>query len=656
MKTSIRNTAFFALIAIAFTFTTATQAQNRPYRVSDREVQTVLDRIEDKTNDLKDEVERNLDNSNVNGTNREDSINTMISNFENATDRLKDNFRSRRSTTNDVDDVLTQAVRVNSFMRNNRLSQTTRSLWTQIRADLNTVAGYYQTRANWIDTVNNNGGGWQNNEGGYTATDAQIRMILDRIKQNNNRFRTSFNSWNRRYNRNNQNTTAGEVVDSTNELERALIELRNNYNNRNRNSRGIDDVMRPAAEINTYIGSNRTNSDVMNKWVIVRNDLTTLAGYYRVSFDWNNPYNNNGNNNGNQGGQNMSFDTRLTGTYRLNAGMSDNVSTVVDRAIRSANYSSNEQDRMRRNLERRLASPETLTFEKRGRQVTMSSANASSVVLNADGVKQTETSPNGRTVTTSVTATNNDLTINYEGDRMNDFYVSFMPIANNQLKVTRRLYLENQNTTVTSTSVYDKTSQAPMWNTGSTTVNNGGITNGFIIPNNTNLMATLDGAVSTRTAKDGDRFSMTVTSPSQYNGAVIEGNVVGERSGVVSGRANLSLSFNSIRLRNGQTYRFAGIVEQVQDTDGRLITVNNEGTVQDKSQTGTTVVRAGIGAVLGAIIGAIAGGGDGAAIGAGVGAGAGAGTVVLQGRDNLDLAAGSRFTITATAPANVSSR
>ncbi|MBK7393977.1 MAG: hypothetical protein IPI64_11875 [Chloracidobacterium sp.] len=646
----IRNSIFLALIALAFTFSTATQAQNRPYRVSDREVQNVLDRIEDKTNDLKDEVERNLDNSNVDGTNREDSINTMISNFENATDRLKDNFRSRRSTTNDVDDVLTQAIRVNSFMRNNRLSQNAQSLWAQIRADLNTIAGYYQTRANWIDTVNNNGGGWQNNQGGYTTTDAQIRTILDRIKQNNNRFRTSFNSWNRRYNRYNQNTTAGEVVDSTNELERALIDLRNNYNNLNRNSRGIDDVMRPAAEINTYIGSNRTNSDVMNKWVIVRNDLTTLAGYYRVSFDWNNPYNNNGN----QGGQNMSFDTRLTGTYRLNSGMSDNVSTIVDRAIRNANYSSNEQDRMRRNLERRLASPETLTFEKNGRQVTMSSTNAASVVLNADGTKQTETSPNGRTVTTTVTATRSDLTINYEGDRMNDFYVSFMPITNNQLKVTRRLYLENQNTTVTSTSVYDKTSPTAIWNT--TDPVNTGTTNGFIIPNNTNIVATLDGAVSTRTARDGDRFSMTVTSPSQYNGAVIEGNVVGERSGVVSGRANLTLSFNSIRLRNGQTYRFAGIVEQVEDTDGRLITVNNEGTVQDKSQTGTTVVRAGIGAVLGAIIGAIAGGGDGAAIGAGIGAGAGVGTVVLQGRDNLDLAAGSRFTITATAPANVSSR
>jgi len=181
--------------------------------------------------------------------------------------------------------------------------------------------------------------------------------------------------------------------------------------------------------------------------------------------------------------------------------------------------------------------------------------------------------------------------------------------------------------------------------TGGSTVNR------FLIPNNTGVVATLDTPLSTKTAKGGDRFSMTVTSPSQYRGAIIEGNVVGEQSGVVSGRANMSLSFDSIRM-GGQSYRFAGIVDQVRLASGDVVNVNNEGTVRDDSQTNKTVTRAGIGAALGALIGAIAGGGKGAAIGAGVGAGAGAGTVILQGRDNLDLDTGSQFTITSTAPAN----
>jgi len=40
--------------------------------------------------------------------------------------------------------------------------------------------------------------------------------------------------------------------------------------------------------------------------------------------------------------------------------------------------------------------------------------------------------------------------------------------------------------------------------------------------------------------------------------------------------------------------------------------------------------------------------GSGASVGAGVGAGAGAGSVVLQGRDNLELPSGTEFSLTAT--------
>ena len=85
--------------------------------------------------------------------------------------------------------------------------------------------------------------------------------------------------------------------------------------------------------------------------------------------------------------------------------------------------------------------------------------------------------------------------------------------------------------------------------------------------------------------------------------------------------------------------------------NGDRITVNNEGTIRDTNQTTQTVTRAGVGAVLGAIIGAIAGGGQGAAIGAGVGAGVGAGSVLITGRDQIELGAGSTFDITAFAPA-----
>ena len=78
--------------------------------------------------------------------------------------------------------------------------------------------------------------------------------------------------------------------------------------------------------------------------------------------------------------------------------------------------------------------------------------------------------------------------------------------------------------------------------------------------------------------------------------------------------------------------------------------MDSESTVEGKdSQTEKAVQRGAIGAALGAIIGAIAGGGKGAVIGAVIGAGGGAGTVVVEGRDQLDLQRGTELTITSSA-------
>jgi uncharacterized protein YcfJ len=112
----------------------------------------------------------------------------------------------------------------------------------------------------------------------------------------------------------------------------------------------------------------------------------------------------------------------------------------------------------------------------------------------------------------------------------------------------------------------------------------------------------------------------------------------------------VTFNFDRIRFRDGRTSSFAGFVESVRTVNGETVRVDNEGTVQDSSQTDRTVQRTAIGTAVGAIIGAIAGGGKGAAIGAVVGAGGGAGSVYVQGSDDLDLRSGTEITIRASGP------
>ena len=627
--------------------TTTTTTTTRSYRVTDTTVQALLSRIETRTDAYKRTMNRALDRSAVNNTDTEDNIFEFITEFENETDRLKQKFDSRQSVGTDVSQLLNRAAYIENFMRNNRLTAGAQRDWTSIRTDLTTLAGYYDVSWNWNTLPTNNNTTTVNTNTGsvpYRVSETNVRTLITRLETNSDNYRRQINADLDRSILNNSRSEDAFTGYIT-EFENAVDSLKQKFDSRRSVGADVENVLTRAYAIDSFMRDYRFSVATENQWKLVRADLDTLSNYYNVTWNWNRQYQ-----------PPSKFDEMLTGTYRLNVSQSDNVSEVVERAT-SAYYQVNQRERIRTNLERRLSAPDMLAIQKSGNQVTVASSTSPQVTFNADGVAKTETNPNnGRTTKVTASTYYDGVALSYEGERANDFYVNFIPMSNGQLKVVRRVYLENRSDTVTVASVYDKTGNTAQWSisNGNQNSNAGTVNNTFVIPNNTKLTAALTTPISTKTSQNGDRFTMQVTS-SEYNGAIIEGRVAKtERSGRVSGRATVSLEFDTISFRN-QTYRFAGIVDQVKLANGENITVNNEGTVRDNNQTTKTATRAGIGAAIGAIIGAIAGGGQGAVIGAGTGAGVGVGSVILQGRDDVVLDNGTEFSITASAPANVSS-
>ena len=358
---------------------------------------------------------------------------------------------------------------------------------------------------------------------------------------------------------------------------------------------------------------------------------------------------------GRSGGVSISVTNRLTGTYRLNQSRSDNPGTVADRVTR--NLARGDQQRLRNAVMRRLESPELLAIERNGRTITLASSLAAQITFDADGREQIEQTRNGRSIRTSATLSGDRLKVNSVGDRSVDFQVTFEPIDNGRgLRVTRRITDEGLKQAVVAKSVYDKSSdvaQLDVYSGARDYYPQVDVTrDSFFVPDGTQLVAVLNDNLSTKQAREGDRFTLTIRSPSPYDGSSIQGHVMTiNKSGRVAGRAEMSLEFDSIRLRDGRTSNFAGYIESIRTVNGENIRVDNEGRVQDPGgQTNRTLMRTGIGAAIGAVIGAIAGGGKGAAIGAAIGAGAGAGSVLIQGRDDLELMSGTEFMIRASAP------
>jgi hypothetical protein len=357
--------------------------------------------------------------------------------------------------------VLNRAMAVDRLMRNNTFSTRVQTEWTQIRTDLDTLAGYYNVTSNWNGTgvvvtpTAGMGGGWATNR--YTATDRDMRTLINRLRYRSSSFRTTFNRWSGRRGFWGDSGTNNDVVQAVGDLNTALNAYSSSYNNST--ARDLDTILRSAATIDAFVrSSNNLNYNVSSQWGLIRSDINTLTGYYGMTnWDWRAPvwdntagYGDRDRGYGGGYGRGGGFDAMITGTYRLNASRSDNVNEVIDRNL-GTTYDANGRLQQHQWLERRMMSPEMIVVEKHGNQVQFASSNAPQVTITADGSKQTETLPNGRTMTTSVSVTGRELTVNYEGDRANDFYVSFTP-AGRGLQVSRRIYLQNSNKTVTVNS------------------------------------------------------------------------------------------------------------------------------------------------------------------------------------------------------------
>src|SRR6185369_5998825 len=204
----------------------------------------------------------------------------------------------------------------------------------------------------------------------------------------------------------------------------------------------------------------------------------------------------------------------------------------------------------------------------------------------ADGRENVESTQQGRSVRVRASFSGDVLTITRTGERSNDFTVTFDPSnGGRDLIVTRTLYTDRLTQPVTVRTYYDRTSDVAELNIYDTNRegNTGGdvaTTGSFVIPNGTELVAVLNNDLSTQNVREGERFTMTVRS-GQYDGATIEGSVVSiNRGGRISGRSEMTLDFDTIRMRDGRSYRFAGILESVRTPNGDVVRVDNEGAVR----------------------------------------------------------------------------
>lgn len=472
-----------------------------------------------------------------------------------------------------------------------------------------------------------------------------------------------------------------ELYDEVRGFKNAMSGFQNNFDRKRENRTDAESVYNAARRIDEFLKRYPQNMQVEREWRTARDLVDRLGSNYGVINRWDDEDPPQGvadkndmpmSNGGRFGGTFVG----LSGTYDIDRGRSDRIDDVIaDAGVTDGNAS---------DLREKLEAPQQIAIDIRGQQVALATSNASAIRFTADGRDRAETNANGDTIRLRATVSGNMMTIASRGGET-DYTITFTSEDDGRvLKVSRRITTDYLDQTVFADSIYTKSDSFARLgiDSGNVTAINedsGGWsdndqqtspTNGqqnpnlppsvrvkpgnYIIPNGVAVTGTLENEINTKVSQNNDRFRLTVDSPGQYRGAVIEGYISGiDRSGRVIGQPKLAFNFDKITLRSGETYDFAGTLQDIKDTQGRTIRVDNEGTAKGDSQTKETVKRGGIGAGIGAVIGAIAGGAKGAAIGAAIGGGAGAGSVVLTGKEDVRLLPGSSMTIQAAAPPTV---
>jgi hypothetical protein len=264
------------------------QVVGQPYRISDKEVERILHRMEDQAKKFRHSLDAALDRSRLNGTNREDDINAFIKNFDEQTKRLHDRFDDHKSVAADVEAVLNSAASIDQFMRRQQLSERAQNDWSTLRGNLDELAEAYNVTWRWesvavlgpTTVVTATPVGLP-----YRLSDKEVERMLHGIEQQSGKFRSSLDS---ALDRSSLNSTDREddINAFIKEFDQEVRRLHDRFDEHKSVAADVQAVLDRAARIDVFMRRRGLTEQAQNEWSALRASLDQLAEAYSVTWRW----------------------------------------------------------------------------------------------------------------------------------------------------------------------------------------------------------------------------------------------------------------------------------------------------------------------------------------------------------------------------------
>jgi len=282
----MKNLKRIVSVVVLFAFSVVgvwAQRQPQSYRINDRKVSVILQRLERSSSQFRNSLNSALLQSSIDQTRSENDINTFEPGFETAIHQFRSQFGRHLEGVADIESVLGQASLINGFMARNRLNTKVHSDWAAVRTDLNGLASFYGVTWNWSRQVP----APTNSSGSLQLSDGDINKLIQRLETGGDTFRTSLTE---AFGETGYAQAIPEraMNNDLRSLKRETNQLRIQFDNKQQIVSNVELVIARAAPIDTYLRKNLLTRQVQNDWSSLRADINKLAGAFNLSPNWEN--------------------------------------------------------------------------------------------------------------------------------------------------------------------------------------------------------------------------------------------------------------------------------------------------------------------------------------------------------------------------------
>jgi hypothetical protein len=259
-----------ALLAVAAVCSVCTPAFAQD-RLTDRDVKTLVSRIEDARDKFDDALDDDLKNKVLRGPNGEVNVKNYLNDFQQNIDRLEERLKPAYAASAEAATLLRQGTAIDTFFRHHAPGTKGESEWNRLAAELKTLATAYGASFPLAD-----------NAPVRRMGDGEVAEAADKLSKAASQLKKSLDA-DLKKNQSIDKATRDEIVQEADDWSKEAKALKNRVKDGKPSSGEAQQVISRASRLQSFIKNNSVPA-ASSTWAGIDGQVQALASAYNKNW------------------------------------------------------------------------------------------------------------------------------------------------------------------------------------------------------------------------------------------------------------------------------------------------------------------------------------------------------------------------------------